>query len=52
MNRFGFNCFYLRGDLGQGLVPSIEVSELFRHDRNRERVRILEEIRHLGFETV
>jgi hypothetical protein len=51
-NRFGFNAFYLREDLGRGLVPAIEVSELFRHDRNRERVRIFEEIRHLPFETV
>jgi len=51
-NRFGFNAFYLREDLAQGLVPALEVSELFRHDRNRERVRIFEEIRHLPFETV
>jgi hypothetical protein len=30
-NRFGFNAFYLRHDLGQGAAPTIEVDALFRH---------------------
>jgi hypothetical protein len=30
-NRFGFNALYLRHDLGQGTVPTIEVEDLFRH---------------------
>jgi hypothetical protein len=36
-NRFGFNAVYLRNDLAPDLVPSIEVGELLRHDRNRRR---------------
>ena len=34
-NRFGFNAFYLRADLGQGTIPTIELAEVLRHDRNR-----------------
>jgi hypothetical protein len=34
-NRFGFNTFYLRADLGQGLIPTIELDELLSHDRNQ-----------------
>ena len=34
-NRFGFNTFYLRADLGDGTIPTIELGELLRHDRNR-----------------
>ena len=35
-NRLGFNAFFLRNDLGAGVVPSVGVAELLRHDRNRE----------------
>jgi hypothetical protein len=34
-NRFGFNTFYLRGDLAQGTLPTIDLAEILRHDRNR-----------------
>jgi hypothetical protein len=33
-NRFGFNTFYLRADLGEETVPTIGLDELLRHDRN------------------
>jgi hypothetical protein len=36
-NRFGFNTFYLRGDLGEGVLPTIGLEELLRHDRNVSR---------------
>jgi hypothetical protein len=51
-NRFGFNVFYLRNDLGTTLIPEIEVSELFRHDRNRERIKLFEEIKDYTYELV
>ena len=50
-HRFGFNLFYVREDLA-GRLPEIAVSELFRHDRNRERAAIFDEIQHLRFEVV
>jgi hypothetical protein len=34
-NRFGFNAFYLRHDLAQESVPTIEVEALFRHTGTR-----------------
>jgi hypothetical protein len=51
-NRFGFNVFYLRNDLGQGVIPEIEVSDLLRHERNKERVKLFEEIKGLKYEVV
>jgi hypothetical protein len=35
-NRYGFNAFFLRDDLGADLVPTVSVEDLLRHDRNRE----------------
>jgi hypothetical protein len=35
-NRFGFNAFFLRGDLDAEVVPTVGVEDLLRHDRNRE----------------
>jgi hypothetical protein len=35
-NRYGFNAFYLREDLGVDLVPSVGVEALLRHDWSRE----------------
>lgn len=37
-NAYGFNCFYLRNDLGQGVVPELSLDHLLRHPRNAERV--------------
>ena len=50
-NRFGFNVFYAREDLA-GALPEIPVGELFRHDRNRERMKLFDEIADLAFEVV
>jgi hypothetical protein len=36
-NRFGFNTFYLRGDIAPSTLPTIELDEILRHDRNRSR---------------
>jgi hypothetical protein len=35
-NRYGFNAFFLRNDLGVGVVPTVGVEDLLRHDRNRD----------------
>jgi hypothetical protein len=35
-NRLGFNAFYVRADLAEGLIPTVGVEELLRHDRNRD----------------
>ena len=51
-NRFGFNVFYLRKDLGKDIVPEIEASELFKHERNKERTAIFEDMKDFKFETV
>ena len=51
-NRFGFNAFYVRNDLGKDLIPEIEVSEVLRHERNKERMRLFEEVKHLKYEIV
>lgn len=51
-NRFGFNAFYVRNDLGKDLIPEIEVGEIFRHERNKERTRLFEEVKHLKYEIV
>lgn len=48
-NRFGFNAFYLRKDLGDDLIPEVDVNALFRHARNRERMQIFETIKDLEF---
>lgn len=50
-NRFGFNVFYVREDVA-GPLPEVTVSDLFRHDRNRERVKRFDDIQHLKFEVV
>jgi len=51
-NRFGFNAFYIRNDLGKDLIPEIEVSEVFRHERNKERIKLFEEVKHLKYEVI
>ena len=33
-NRYGFNAFFVRDDLGAGAVPTVGVEELLRHDCN------------------
>jgi hypothetical protein len=35
-NRFGFNAFYVRGELAREAVPTVDVEELLRHDWSRE----------------
>jgi len=35
-NRFGYNAFFVRAELGAELVPTIDVEDLLRHDWNRE----------------
>jgi len=51
-NRFGFNVFYIRDDLGKDLVPGIEVSELLKHDAHTEWMRLFEEIKDFKYEIV
>jgi hypothetical protein len=51
-NRFGFNAFYVRNDLGKDLIPEIEVNELLRHERNKERIKLFEEVKHLKYEVI
>lgn len=48
-NRFGFNVFYLRKDLGSDRMPEIDVSDLFRHSRNRQRMQLFESIKDFEF---
>jgi hypothetical protein len=35
-NRYGFNAFFVREDLGAGIVPTVGIEELLRHDWSRE----------------
>jgi hypothetical protein len=51
-NRFGFNAFYLRRDLGTDLIPEVDVANLFRHPRNRERMQLFETIKDYEFVSV
>jgi hypothetical protein len=51
-NRFGFNVFYVRNDLGTGRLSAIDVHELFRHDRNNERIKLFDEIKDFKYEIV
>ncbi len=51
-NRFGFNTFYVRKDLGIDLIPEIDVADLFRHPRNRERMQLFETIKDFEFVSV
>jgi hypothetical protein len=51
-NRFGFNAFYLRKDLGSDLIPEVDVADLFRHPRNRERMQLFETIKDFEFVSV
>jgi len=44
-NRFGFNTFFLRSDLAQGVIPTIEPEEVLQHPRNAERAQLFDEIR-------
>lgn len=48
-NRFGFNAFYLRKDLGSDRIPEITVNDLFRHSRNRERMQLFESMKDFEF---
>lgn len=36
-NRFGYNAFFLREDLGEDVVPTLAVSDLLAHPRTRAR---------------
>jgi hypothetical protein len=51
-NRFGFNAFYVRNDLGHGLIPEMDVQDLFHHPRNIERVLLFEPIKDFDFVTI
>lgn len=35
-NLYGFNAFYARSDVGVGILPTIDVGELFRHGSHAE----------------
>jgi hypothetical protein len=48
-NRYGFNLFYLRNDLAQGLIPELAVGDVLRHDRNKERMQLFDAMKHLPF---
>ena len=51
-NRFGFNAFYLRKDLGMDMIPEVDVADLFRHPRNRERMQLFETVKDFDFVSV
>lgn len=51
-NRFGFNAFYLRHDLGAGILPDIAVEDLLQHERNKERMALFEDIKNLDYEII
>jgi hypothetical protein len=51
-NRFGFNAVYLRKDLGMDLIPEVDVADLFRHPRNRERMQLFDTIKDFEFVSV
>ena len=51
-NRFGFNLFYVLDELAGGRLPAIEVADLLRHERTRERLVRDEEIEDFPFEVV
>ena len=51
-NRFGFNAFYIRNDLGKDLISEIEASELLKHDAHKEWVKLFEEIKDFEYEIV
>jgi len=46
-NRFGFNTFYVKTDLGKEILPTIPVEEVIQHHRNREVAYSLDQIRSL-----
>jgi hypothetical protein len=48
-NRFGWNTFYLRNDLGVGVIPEIPVESVLQHAYNRTRAGIFDTIRHLPY---
>jgi len=51
-NRFGFNVFYVRNDLGTARLPTIQLDELFGHDRNNERIKLFEAIKDFKYQVV
>lgn len=51
-NRFGFNVFYVRDDLGRDTIPEIETSELFKHDAHKEWAKLFKEIEDFDYEIV
>lgn len=51
-NRFGFNAFYVRKDLAIDLIPEVDVADLFRHPRNRERMQLFETVKDFEFVSV
>jgi hypothetical protein len=48
-NRYGFNAFYLRNDLGIDAIPTMHVEELLSHPRTAEREMLFEGIKDLPF---
>lgn len=51
-NRYGFNAFFLRNDLGQNIIPELAVDELLSHPRNRERQALFDGIKDLPFDVI
>jgi len=51
-NRFGFNTFFVRKDLAANLIPEVDVVDLFRHSRNRERMQLFETVKDFEFVSV
>jgi opacity protein-like surface antigen len=48
-NRYGFNAFYLRNNLGAGAIPTMNAAELLSHPRSAERQMLFERIKDLPF---
>lgn len=48
-NRYGFNAFYLRNDLGAEAIPTMQVDELLSHPRTADRQMLFEVIKDLPF---
>ena len=48
-NRYGFNTFYVRNDVGSGILPEISVESVLQHPRNVERSLLFEPVKHFDY---
>jgi len=48
-NNYGFNLLFMRNDEGEIYFPEIEAEEVLSHPRNKERMKMFEEIKNLEY---